>query len=155
MIKKSLFWTRMMVGLCIMSLISSTAIFAQDIAEGDLLAFASIQQDNLYNTNPSNLEKIVKESPEDASGNAFSIISSFDKNAKTKHVDFSVWVSEDQDLLIEVFQEDGRLVGVLHNDIIEGNKLHSFSLDGSKWNSDTHFLRVKSPVRIEHKKLDF
>jgi hypothetical protein len=78
------------------------------------------------------------------------------QNDFAKQVKFEVSVASEQQVIVEIFNENGELIEVIYNDFMLPNEKTKFWLSGKKWDNEiTYYLRVTSDDAIENHEIVF
>lgn len=79
----------------------------------------------------------------------------FQKN-NTKQVKFNVKIEVKQQVIVEVFNEEGELIEVVYNDLMSPQKGNAFTINGQKWQKNiSYFIRVTTDDFIENHEVVF
>lgn len=69
----------------------------------------------------------------------------------SQEVKLTVVVDREQKVIVEIFNEEGRLISVLYNDYLSAENAKNFTADGTKWKKNaSHYIRVTTEDYIEN-----
>lgn len=78
------------------------------------------------------------------------------QTAKVQQVKFNVEVETEQNVMIEVFNEEGELIQVLYNDLLKAEKTMPVTIDGINWEKNmSYYIRVTTDDFIENHEVVF
>lgn len=125
-------------------ILSSTTAFAQKTpSEGNI------------DKDPE-LVEAMKEKNYDKGLVNYTVMKAVFQKKETQQVSFNVKVDRTQDVMIEVFDEEGTLIQVLYNDNLTANKPVSFIVQGEDWVKQlSYYIRVTTEDHVENHEVVF
>jgi len=100
--------------------------------------------------------KAMKEGGETKGIISYDVMKNIMQNDVVKQIKFDVSVSNEQKVIVEIFNEYGELVEVVYNDFMKPNEETKFWLSGKDWDNEiAYYLRVTTSDSIENHEIVF
>lgn len=117
--------------------------------------FAQNDNEKLIDKDPALIEAMKQENYDKGLVN-YNVMKSVFQTKKVQQVKFNVEVKRTQNVMIEVFDEEGELIQVIYNDLLKVEKQMPISIDGNDWDKNiSYYIRVTTDDFIENHEVIF
>ena len=87
---------------------------------------------------------------------SYNVMKNIAQFSEAQQVKFKVEVEEKQNVIIEIFNEDGKMVSVLYNDFLNADNPLPVVVDGNNWTKNkSYYIRVTTDDFIENHEIVF
>lgn len=102
------------------------------------------------------LKKAMQQQSYDKGLVNYTVMKGVFQTIEVQQVKFKVEVEREQNVMIEVFDEEGELIQVLYNDLLKSEKPMSVTVDGNNWEKNiSYYIRVTTEDFIENHEVVF
>ena len=117
--------------------------------------FAQKDTDKLIDKDPALMEAMKQESYDKGLVN-YNVMKGVFQTKKVQQVKFKVEVEREQNVMIEIFNEEGELIQVLYNDLLKAERPMSVTINGNDWEKNmSYYIRVTTDDFIENHEVIF
>lgn len=119
------------------------------------VTFAQKETDKLIDQDPALAEAMKYENHDKGLIN-YNVMKGVFQTKNVQNVKFKVEVEREQNVMIEVFNEEGELIQVLYNDLLKAEKPMPITVNGNKWEKNSsYYIRVTTDDFIENHEVVF
>ncbi len=117
--------------------------------------FAQKNKKDLIEKDPTLLEA-MKHNNTQKGFVSYNVMKNIAQFSEVQQVKFKVEVEEKQNVIVEVFNEEGKMVAVLFNDLLTADDPLSVIIDGNNWKKNkSYYIRVTTDDFIENHEVVF
>ena len=119
------------------------------------IGFAQKGKKNLIEKDPT-LTEAMKYNNTSKGFVSYNVMKNIAQFSQAQQVKFKVEVEEKQKVVIEIFNEEGKMVSVLYNDFLNADKPLSVVIDDINWvKNKSYYIRVTTNDFIENHEIVF
>lgn len=112
-------------------------------------AFAQKNTKKLIDKDPA-LIKAMQEQSDNKGLVNYNVMKDIFQKPQTQQVKFKVQVEQEQNVMIEVFNDEGELIQVIYNDLLKEKQAMPVTIDGENWQKEaSYYIRVTTEDFIE------